>query len=155
MDDRATTPAPNLDPTTLGRFLTAQDRTDSYQLALGELRAGRKCGHWIWWIFPQLAGLGRSVISREYAIASLVEARTFLAHPVLGPRLRECASAMNSHVGLSAVDILGVTDAMKFRSSMTLFLRADPLSPEFAQALGQLFNGVADIQTDLMLSQEP
>jgi len=153
MDDRAATPAPLSDPFNLRRFLEAQDRADSYQRALGELRAGRKYSHWIWWIFPQLAGLGHSVISREYAITSLDEARAYLAHPVLGPRLRECTWAMNSHIGPSAVDILGHTDAMKFRSSMTLFSRADPSSAEFARALDQFFNGVADVQTDLMLGQ--
>ncbi len=151
MGDRTSVPSPGADPFNLRRFLDAQDRTGTYQVALSELRAGRKYEHWIWWIFPQLAGLGRSVISREYAIGSLDEARAFLAHPILGPRLRECTSAMNSHLGLSAVDILGVTDAMKFRSSMTLFLRVGPSPSEFSQALNQFFDGVADVQTDLLL----
>ena len=112
---------PRADP--LERFLAAQDRTGTYERALAELRAGRKSSHWMWFVFPQLAGLGESEMSRRYAIASLEEAREYLAHPVLGARLRECVEALLAAPG-AAEEILGPVDALKLRSSMTLFLRA-------------------------------
>jgi uncharacterized protein (DUF1810 family) len=135
----------------LERFVSAQDLGSSYQLALRELRAGLKVGHWIWWVFPQLAGLGRSETSRYYAVSSLDEARAYLQHAVLGPRLREATSAMLDHAGLSARDILGADD-IKFRSSMTLFLRAAPQEELFRHAIATFFDGVPDPLTDRLLA---
>jgi uncharacterized protein (DUF1810 family) len=115
------------DPYNLQRFVAAQDAGGTYDTALAELRAGAKRSHWMWFVFPQVAGLGRSPAAREYAIASLDEARAYLAHPVLGPRLREAAQALLAHAGsLSAFDVLGGIDAVKLRSSMTLFAQAAP-----------------------------
>jgi uncharacterized protein (DUF1810 family) len=133
----------------LERFVSAQEHV--YAGALAELRRGRKTGHWIWFIFPQVAGLGYSEMSRRYAIASLDEARAYLAHPLLGARLRECAAALLATTGLTAEQILGATDAMKVRSSMTLFLRAGPDEPVFAQVLDRFFGGVPDGATDARL----
>src|SRR6478672_86669 len=110
----------------LERFVRAQDSGGTYQRALTELRRGRKTSHWIWFIFPQIAGLGRSAMSVWYAIASLDEARDYLAHPVLGARLRECAGLLLAVEGRTADEILGGIDVVKVRSSMTLFHRADP-----------------------------
>jgi len=126
----------------LQRFVQAQMGT--YEGALRELRGGRKTGHWIWFIFPQIAGLGRSDVSRYYAIASLAEARAYLAHPVLGSRLRECASALLSVPGRTAEQILGGIDALKVRSSMTLFHRAAPDEPLFSQVLDRFYGGLED-----------
>lgn len=134
----------------LDRFVEAQ--RSGYAAALGELRAGRKTGHWIWYVFPQIAGLGRSDMSRFYAIASLDEAREYLAHPVLGARLRECAAAVIAITGASANQIFGGTDAMKVRSSMTLFHRAAPEEPLFKDVLDRYFDGVADPATDERLA---
>jgi uncharacterized protein (DUF1810 family) len=130
----------------LERFVTAQER--DYETVVGELRRGRKSSHWIWFIFPQIAGLGYSSMSQHFAIGSLDEARAYLAHPVLGPRLRECARLVLSVEGRTAQEILGSTDAMKLRSSMTLFHRAAPDEPEFALVLDRYFAGVADPATD-------
>lgn len=115
------------DPFNLQRFVDAQSLV--YETVLHELRAGRKTTHWIWFIFPQAKGLGRSPMSERYAISSLDEARAYLAHPVLGPRLKECAALVLSHEGVPLEDILGELDAKKFRSSMALFAEAgfDPL----------------------------
>jgi uncharacterized protein (DUF1810 family) len=132
------------------RFLAAQRGT--YDDALTELRGGRKTGHWIWFVFPQVAGLGRSTTSAHYAIGSLEEARAYLAHPVLGARLRECAGAVLSVPRRSAEQILGELDAMKLRSSMTLFARADPTEPVFAAVLERFFGGVPDPRTDELLA---
>src|SRR5699024_6041960 len=107
----------------LARFVNAQ--AADYARALGELRAGRKRSHWMWYIFPQFAGLGRSEYSRRYAIRSRAEAVAYLAHPVLGARLRECALALLEHPELSAREILGEPDDMKLRSSATLFAEVD------------------------------
>ena len=126
----------------LDRFVQAQAGT--YESALRELRDGRKTGHWIWFIFPQVAGLGRSEVSRFYAIESLGEAQAYLAHPVLGPRLRECAAALLSVPGRTAERILGGIDALKVRSSMTLFHRAAPDEPIFRQVLDRFYGGVED-----------
>ena len=125
---------------TLGRFIEAQERFHTYETALQELRNGRKESHWIWFIFPQIKGLGRSGMSEYYGIDSLDEARRYLQDPTLGRRLREATLAMLAHKGRSAVSILGVMDALKFRSSMTLF---DLVSPDdiFAEALQRFFNG--------------
>jgi uncharacterized protein (DUF1810 family) len=135
----------------LERFVAAQDA--AYEGALGELRAGRKTGHWIWFVFPQIAGLGWSEMSRVYAIGSLGEARAYLAHPVLGPRLRECAAALLATLGRSAEEMLGSIDAVKVRSSMTLFLRADPHEPLFQSVLDRFYDGRPDAATDAILGQ--
>ena len=131
------------------RFVEAQ--TGVYEGVLRELRAGRKTGHWIWFIFPQLAGLGRSETSRFYGIASLDEARAYLDHPMLGPRLRECVDAVLATSGATADQIFGSLDAMKVRSSMTLFHRAAPDDPLFLEVLKRFYGGVADAATDSML----
>jgi uncharacterized protein (DUF1810 family) len=112
----------------LERFVEAQDAGGTYELALAELRAGRKTSHWMWFVFPQIAGLGQSEMSRRYAIDSLEEARAYLEHPALGPRLVECARALLVHEGLSAEEVMGGIDAVKLRSSMTLFARAAQLA---------------------------
>jgi uncharacterized protein (DUF1810 family) len=136
------------DPRDLGRFLAAQDAGRTYDHALAELRRGRKTGHWIWFVFPQIAGLGQSPTSRRFAISSLEEARAYLAHPVLGPRLVESAGIVAQKQGRSAAQIFGALDAQKLRSSMTLFLRADPGEPVFRQVLDRYFEGNADPVTD-------
>ena len=136
----------------LERFVQAQDRGGAYERALAELRAGRKTSHWMWFVFPQIAGLGRSPMAREFAISSLAEARAYLAHPVLGARLVECAEILTTLTGRTAQDIFGSIDAMKLRSSMTLFVRAAPDDPVFTQVLGQYFEGGFDDLTDRLLS---
>lgn len=137
-------------PDDLDRFLIAQQGV--YPGALAELRRGRKTGHWIWFVLPQVAGLGHSEMSRYYGIASLDEARGYLAHPVLGPRLRECAEALLGITGRSADEILGPMDAVKLRSCMTLFHRAAPTEPVFVQVLERYFDGIADEATDARLA---
>jgi uncharacterized protein (DUF1810 family) len=129
----------------LERFLDAQSAC--YASALEELRAGRKRTHWIWFVFPQLAGLGVSATSRQYALSGLAEARAYLAHPVLGPRLREAVDAMLPHRDASAATILGELDAMKFRSCLTLFSRAAPAEQVFATALARFFPQGPDART--------
>ena len=135
----------------LGRFVDAQDRGGSYATALAELRAGRKTSHWMWFVFPQVAGLGHSAMARVYAIGSLTEARDYLAHPVLGPRLLDCTRAVLGHRGRTAEQVFGGIDALKLRSSMTLFARADPGQPLFAEVLEQFFGGEPDPRTDQLL----
>ena len=130
----------------LERFVIAQDHV--YEGVVAELRAGRKTGHWMWFVFPQIAGLGRSEMSRFYAIASLDEARAYLAHPVLGPRLRECAGLVLATEGRTAETIFGGIDAVKLRSSMTLFMRAAPNEAVFATVIDRYFGGIADPATD-------
>jgi uncharacterized protein (DUF1810 family) len=125
----------------LERFVTAQDSGGIYQQAVAELRTGRKTSHWMWFIFPQIAGLGRSAMAQAYAIDNLAEAQAYLAHPVLGPRLVECAELVASHRGVSAVQIFGGIDAIKLRSSMTLFAHADPDQEVFRQVIDQYFEG--------------
>jgi uncharacterized protein (DUF1810 family) len=125
----------------LQRFVQAQDEHDTYGQAVAELRRGRKYSHWMWFVFPQIAGLGRSPMAQAYAIADLDEARAYLAHPVLGPRLVECAQLVAAHQGVTAEQIFGGIDAMKLRSAMTLFARADPDQPVFAEVLGKYFDG--------------
>ena len=134
----------------LDRFVSAQ--AGVYEGVLDELRRGRKTGHWIWFIFPQVAGLGSSSMSQHYAIGSLDEARAYLAHPVLGTRLRECAGIVLDTQGRTASDIFGSLDAMKVRSCMTLFHRAAPDEPVFAQVLERFYGGVADEATDARLA---
>ena len=131
-------------PDDMERFVDAQRET--YDGALAELRAGRKRGHWMWFVFPQLRGLGRSEMSRFYGIADLAEATAYLAHPVLGPRLRACCEAVVVATG-SAEAILGPIDAVKLRSSMTLFHRAAPADPLFAAVLARFFDGAPDTAT--------
>jgi uncharacterized protein (DUF1810 family) len=134
----------------LDRFVAAQQGT--YDSVLDELRRGRKTGHWIWFVFPQVAGLGRSELSRHYAIASLDEARAYLADPVLGARLRECACIVLATRERTAEQVFGSLDAMKVRSSMTLFHRADPADPLFSEVLDRYFGGIADAATDALLA---
>src|SRR4051812_37154155 len=112
------------DPYELSRFVEAQQ--DSYDRALQELHDGNKRSHWMWFIFPQLQGLGHSSMAQRYAVRSLEEARAYLQHPVLGPRLLECADALLGDATHTAADIFGEVDAMKLRSSMTLFAHAEP-----------------------------
>lgn len=111
---------------------------------LAELAAGRKRTHWMWFVFPQIAGLGMSAMSQRYAIGSLEEARAYLAHPVLGPRIAECARTLTELPGRSAEDVFGAVDAMKLRSSMTLFARADPGDELFGAVLAKYFAGRED-----------
>ena len=139
------------DPVGLDRFVAAQNQADTFATAVAELRAGAKRSHWMWFVFPQIAGLGRSPTSRRYAIASLEEARAYLAHPVLGPRLIECARILCELEGRTAQGIFGGIDAIKLRSSMTLFARADPSSPVFGQVLDAYFGGVPDEATERLL----
>ena len=139
------------DPHRLQRFVDAQDDDGTYRSALRELRDGRKRSHWMWLIFPQLAGLGQSPTSRRYAISSLEEARAYVEHPVLGPRLQECAQALVKRTGTSARDIFGGIDAMKLRSSMTLFHRADPDNALYSEVLDRYFGGEPDSATDRLL----
>jgi uncharacterized protein (DUF1810 family) len=131
------------DPYQLDRFVVAQDE-GSYRAALAELRAGRKTSHWMWFIFPQVAGLGRSAAAQHFAISSLDEAQAYLRHPVLGPRLRECVQLLAALDGKSADQILGSVDAMKLRSSLTLFMAAAPDEPLFRDVLAKYFGGAAD-----------
>jgi uncharacterized protein (DUF1810 family) len=135
-----------LDAFDLARFVHAQ--AGVYDGVVAELRAGRKTGHWMWFVFPQIAGLGRSPTAQHYAISSLEEARAYLEHPVLGARLRECARILTELPGGSADEIFGGIDAMKLRSSMTLFARADPDEPLFAAVLDRFYGGAADPATD-------
>jgi uncharacterized protein (DUF1810 family) len=121
------------DPWRLDRFVAAQDRGGTYQRAVAELRAGAKVSHWMWFVFPQVAGLGMSAMSREYAISSAEEARAYFAHPVLGPRLRECARIVADTVGRTAEQVFGHVDAVKLRSSMTLFAAAAEAAAAAAQ----------------------
>jgi uncharacterized protein (DUF1810 family) len=133
------------DPTTsLRRFVEAQDSHGVYDSALADLRRGRKRGHWMWFVFPQIRGLGSSPTAQHYAIADLDEAVRYLADPVLGPRLRECARALVEVGATDAVDVLGGIDALKLHSSMTLFSLADPEEPVFRAVLDQYFDGALD-----------
>jgi uncharacterized protein (DUF1810 family) len=139
------------DPYRLRRFVEAQDSDNSYERALSELRAGRKTSHWMWFIFPQVAGLGHSSMATIYAISSIDEAKAYLDHPVLGPRLLETTRALVEVTGRSANQILGDIDAMKLRSSVTLFARAAVDEPLFREVLDRYFGGVPDEATDLRL----
>jgi uncharacterized protein (DUF1810 family) len=126
----------------LERFVEAQ--AACYEQVTGELRAGRKSSHWMWFIFPQIAGLGHSEMARQYAISSLAEASAYLEHPVLGPRLRECAQLVVDVEGRSIDQILGHPDNLKFRSSMTLFAKAGADEGVFRNALKKYFGGEED-----------
>jgi uncharacterized protein (DUF1810 family) len=142
------------DPYDLGRFVTAQDAGGTYDQARAELRRGRKTSHWMWFVFPQIAGLGQSPVSRRFAISSLDEAQAYLAHPVLGPRLIECAGIVAQTPGRTAEQIFGELDALKLHSSVTLFRRADPAAPVFASVLDQFFGGLPDPVTDRLLGEQ-
>jgi uncharacterized protein (DUF1810 family) len=132
----------------LSRFVAAQDAGGTHDRALRELRAGRKRGHWIWFVLPQVAGLGRSPTSQEFGVRGLEEARAYLAHPVLGPRLHECVDALLALDANDPVDVLGDLDAVKLRSSMTLFAHAagEEAAP-FRAVLGKYFAGEEDPRT--------
>ena len=136
------------DPHDLHRFVAAQDTGGTYQRAAAELRNGRKASHWMWFIFPQIAGLGYSPMAQAYAISGLEEARAYLAHPVLGARLIECAAIVAGGSGRTAEQIFGEVDALKLRTSMTLFMHAAPGEPVFRQVLDQYFGGLADSATE-------
>ncbi|HET7120739.1 MAG TPA: DUF1810 domain-containing protein [Solirubrobacterales bacterium] len=141
-----------MDPHRLQRFLSAQDEGGTYERALAELRAGQKRSHWMWFVFPQLAGLGRSPMAQHYAIGSLAEARAYLEHPVLGARLRECCRVLLDLEDRSAEQILGGIDAVKLRSSMTLFEHADPGEPLFPEILSRFYEGERDPATEEILA---
>jgi uncharacterized protein (DUF1810 family) len=129
----------------LRRFVEAQE--GAYDAAVRELRAGRKTSHWMWFVFPQIAGLGRSATAQRYAIGSAADAQAYLAHRVLGPRLLECARILTGLSGRTALEIFGPVDAQKLRSSMTLFARAAPEQPVFAEVLAAYFDGAEDPAT--------
>jgi uncharacterized protein (DUF1810 family) len=132
------------DPFDLRRFVEAQE--GAYPRALAELKAGSKESHWIWYVFPQIAGLGLSAMSARFSIRSLEEAEAYLAHPLLGPRLRECVDAVNALAGRTARQVFGPDD-VKFRSCLTLFHRAAPEEPRFSDALAKYFAGELDDAT--------
>ena len=129
----------------LARFVEAQDPV--YDDVRAELQAGRKTTHWMWFVFPQLRGLGRSATARFFGIDSAAEAASYLQHPLLGARLRECVALVLGVTGRTALEIFGATDAMKFRSSMTLFAAVAPGEPLFQRALDQYFDGEPDSLT--------
>jgi uncharacterized protein (DUF1810 family) len=133
----------------LERFVLAQ--APVYQQVLAELRAGRKRSHWMWFVFPQIAGLGSSAMAQRYAIGSIDEARAYVAHPLLGPRLRECSALVLAAGEPDIHRIFGSPDDLKFRSCMTLFQRAAPAEPVFGACLARYFGGAADSQTLALL----
>ena len=137
------------DPHDLDRFVRAQDGV--HDAALAEIRRGRKTSHWMWFIFPQIAGLGDSAMSRRFAVRSLDEARAYLAHPLLGPRLVACAEAVLAVEGRTAHDVFGSPDDLKLRSSMTLFARASGPDSVFQQVIDRYFAGVPDGRTLALL----
>jgi len=139
------------DPYDLQRFVDAQ--APVYEQALDELRAGRKTSHWMWFVFPQLRGLGHSATAQHFGIASLDEARAYLRHPLLASRLEECTRAVIGIDGRSATEILGSPDGLKFRSCMTLFHCAAPENPIFDAALRKYFDGEPDRQTLKLLGR--
>ncbi len=131
----------------LQRFVVAQDHGETYQRALTELRRGRKQSHWMWYVFPQVSGLGTSTMAAKYGISSLAEATAYVAHPVLGPRLLACVSALIETGSRDPVQVMGAVDSLKLRSSMTLFERAAPDEPVFGQVLEGFFGGRRDQAT--------
>ncbi|HEU5218466.1 MAG TPA: DUF1810 domain-containing protein [Gemmatimonadales bacterium] len=138
------TPHPS-DPFDLGRFLAAQEV--NYRDALAEIRAGQKRTHWMWYVFPQLEGLARSGMSQRYSIKSVAEARAYLAHPVLGPRLLESAGAVLEVQGRTVAELFGSPDDMKLRSCATLFESVSPSGSVFAGILAKYYRGVPDENT--------
>jgi uncharacterized protein (DUF1810 family) len=141
-----------LDPFNLHRFITAQD--SDYSVVLSELDAGRKETHWIWYIFPQITGLGFSPESQLYSIQDKFEAIAYLNHEVLGSRLIECCNAILKHTDKNIEDILGTTDSMKLRSSMTLFSSVSPATEVFRQILDEFFSGYSDSKTTEILRHQ-
>ncbi len=137
------------DPYDLQRFVDAQ--APVYARVCAELRAGAKTSHWMWFIFPQLKELGQSATARHFGIASLAEAEAYWAHPLLGPRLRECSGLVLAVDGRTAFQIFGPPDDLKFRSSMTLFERAAPQEPLFGRALDKYYGGERDPRTLALL----
>jgi uncharacterized protein (DUF1810 family) len=133
------------DPYNLQRFVSAQNPV--YEEVRSELRAGQKRSHWMWFVFPQIEGLGGSPTARKFAISSIGEAKAYLQHKVLGPRLYECTALVNEIRGKSIEEIFGYPDYLKFRSSMTLFSQAAPDEPVFAEALRKYFGGENDALT--------
>jgi uncharacterized protein (DUF1810 family) len=142
------TPSASLhDPYDLERFVAVQNAGGTYDLATEELRNGRKASHWMWFVFPQIAGLGRSEMARKYAISSMAEAKAYVAHPLLGSRLIACAAIVAGLQGRTARDIFGDVDAQKLHSSMTLFRAAAPGEPTFGQVTDVYFDGLEDPAT--------
>jgi uncharacterized protein (DUF1810 family) len=141
------------DPHNLNRFVQAQE--GDYEQALSEIRSGRKRSHWMWYIFPQFDGLGFSATSRRYAIKSAAEARAYLGHPVLGPRLRECAEAVLRVEGRSAFEIFGSPDDLKLRSCATLFAHVSPAGSVFERLLAKYYQGERDGKTLRLLEIAP
>lgn len=141
------------DPFNLERFVEAQQRDAAYESALAELRAGRKRGHWIWFVFPQIEGLGSSPTARVFAIGSLDEVTAYLAHPLLGARLSTAAEAMLALDTRDAAAVLGELDAIKLRSSMTLFASVDAAAPVFRRVLDEFYAGVRDPETERRLGR--
>ena len=141
------------DPYDLERFVWAQDAGGTHDAALAELRRGRKTSHWMWFVFPQVAGLAHSAMSRQYAITSIDEAVAYLRHPMLGPRLRTAAATLTALDVRQADDVLGDVDAQKLQSAATLFHRAAPADPVFAAVLERFFDGVPDAGTDRLLQR--
>jgi uncharacterized protein (DUF1810 family) len=137
----------------LQRFVDAQDRDGAYDRALAELEHGRKQSHWIWFVFPQIQGLGSSQTARFYAISSLAEATAYLKHPVLGPRLDTAAEILLELPGRDPAEILGGLDAMKLRSSMTLFSHVEYAAPVFSRVLDEFYGGVRDDATERLLAR--
>ncbi|WP_434700809.1 DUF1810 domain-containing protein [Pseudomonas sp. D1-36] len=140
------------DPYNLARFVDAQHPV--FSRVMDELRAGRKTSHWMWFIFPQLRGLGRSEMASRFAISGLAEARAYLQHDVLGPRLGGSVEAVLQHSDVSAERIFGSPDDMKFRSCLTLFVSAQSGSPLYQQALDQFYSGEPDRKTLALLEQQ-
>lgn len=138
------------DPFDLDRFIAAQGGV--YERALAEIRRGRKDSHWMWYVFPQIAGLGQSAMARRFAIQGREEARAYLDHPILGARLRECTQAVNAVKGRTAEAIFGSIDTMKLRSSMTLFKVVGGAGEPFAECLDRYFGGVEDEATRSLLA---
>jgi uncharacterized protein (DUF1810 family) len=142
------------DPFDLDRFVSAQDQGGTYERAVSELRGGLKRSHWMWFVFPQIAGLGQSSTSQRYAISSLDEAHAYLKHPILGPRLLECSRIVAASTAPSAEQIFGGIDTQKLRSSMTLFAQASPNEQAFSNLLDRFFGGEADPATKTLLGPE-
>jgi uncharacterized protein (DUF1810 family) len=141
----------SVDPFDLSRFVGAQEGV--YDSALAEIRGGRKRAHWMWFVFPQLAGLGSSAISRQFAIRSAAEARAYLGHPILGARLVECCDALLRIDGGSAAEIFGSPDDLKLRSCVTLFASVSEHGSVFERVLKRFFGGVPDERTETLLRQ--
>ena len=140
-----------MDDFDLQRFVTAQDAGGTYDRALAELRAGRKTSHWMWFVLPQVSGLGRSSTAQRYGLDGVAEARAYLTHPVLGPRLLECTAVIAGLPGADPVQLLGAVDAVKLRSCMTLFAAAAPGETGFAEVLDRYFSGHHDPATLALL----